>query len=317
MNTAKPAATWGAFFTCAGIWGSTFLFIAIGNDALPPVWAAMWRLALAALILFVIAAFRRQPLPRGAGLKYAAAYGALMYGMNFPLLYWGELTAPTGVSALMYATLPLTTPLMATAMGIERIQGLKVVGGGVAFVGVTVIFWQQLAVETSLWGMLSVLAAATIGGFGTIVLRRGPRQAPIPVNAVASAVGCVMCFAISFALGEPHPIPSTAREIIPVLYLTVLGSVVAFTLLAWLVNHWDPTNIAFIAVVNPVVAVTLGVLVRGEHIGPYLVAGALLVILGVILAVWSDRRTRAKALSAAAVPAPASASPGSGSTSPR
>jgi drug/metabolite transporter (DMT)-like permease len=295
MMPARPVAAWSAFFTCAAIWGSTFLFIAIGNDALPPVWGAMWRLALAAAILIAIARLRGQALPSGRALRFTVIYGILMYGINFPLLYWGELSAPSGVSAVMYATLPLTTPLMATAMGIERLQSLKLAGGAVAFVGVAVIFWQQLAGEVSFWHLAAVLAAATIAGFGTVVLKMGPRQAPIPVNGVASLVGCAMCFAISFLIREPHPIPSTAAQIIPVLYLSVMGSIVAFTLLAWLVNHWDPTNISFISVVNPVVAVTLGVIVRDEQVGASLLAGAAMVLAGVVMAAQSDRMARKKA----------------------
>jgi drug/metabolite transporter (DMT)-like permease len=125
MSTARPLATWSAFFACSGIWGSTFLFIAIGNDALPPVWGAMWRLALAAAILIPLALLRGQPLPSGRALRYAIAYGALAYGVNFPLLYWGQLSVPSGISAVLYATLPLTTPLMAAAVRIERLQGVS------------------------------------------------------------------------------------------------------------------------------------------------------------------------------------------------
>lgn len=295
----RPFAPWAAFFTCATIWGSTFLFIAIGNDALPPVWGAMWRLILAAAILIAIAAIRKQPLPSGRALRYAMAYGALTYGINFPLLYWGETSVPSGITAVLFATLPLTTPLMARAAGLERLQRLKLAGGAVAFVGVAVIFWRQLAGETEPLHMIGVLVGATVAGFATVVLKLGPRQPPIPANGVASLVGAAMCLAISFIVGEAHPVPSTYAQIVPVIYLAVLGSVVAFTLLAWLVNHWDPTNISFISVVNPVIAVSLGVAVRHEQIGATLLLGAVLVMAGVAMAAMSDRRARRRAATAA------------------
>jgi drug/metabolite transporter (DMT)-like permease len=295
IMSTRPLLPWLAFSACALIWGSTFLFIAIGNDALPPVWGATLRLALASAILFAIARWRRQPLPTGPALRAAVIYGTLMFGINFPLLYWGELSVPSGVTAVVFATLPLTTPLMARALGIERLHALKLLGGVIAFAGVAVIFWRQIAASVSVWPMAAVLVAATVAGLGTILLKKGPRQAPIPANAVASLTGCIVCFVISLAIHEPHPMPTTVAQIVPVLYLAVLGSVGAFTLLAWLVNHWDPTNISFISVVNPVVAVTLGLLVRNEQIGTALLFGALLVLAGVVLAALSDRmRARAQ-----------------------
>src|SRR5438132_14329678 len=103
--TAPPAAPqatlggkpWIAFAACGAIWGSTFLVISLGNDTLPPVWAATVRLVLAALLLggFVIA--RRQPWPRGDALRAAIGYGACQFGINFPLLYWGEKRVPSGL----------------------------------------------------------------------------------------------------------------------------------------------------------------------------------------------------------------------------
>jgi drug/metabolite transporter (DMT)-like permease len=293
--SARPFAPWMAFFTCSAIWGSTFLLIAIGNDALPPVWAAALRLVLAGTILLTIARLRGQLLPRGAALRAATAYG-VSYGVSFPLLYWGETLVPSGLTAVLFATLPLTTPLMARAFGLERLQGLKLAGGAIAFFGVTVIFWNELGGEVGVVPLLAVLAAAMTAGFGTIMLKRGPRQAPIPANGVASLLAGVICLGISFAVREPHPWPNTVAKLVPVLYLAILGSVIAFTLLAWLVNHWDATNISFISVVNPVIAVTLGVALRHEHIGPELLLGAGLVLLGVACAAISDRRAaRARA----------------------
>jgi drug/metabolite transporter (DMT)-like permease len=287
---APAGATWAAFVGCSLIWGSTFLVISFGNDTMPPVWGATLRLALAAAILFAIAWIRRLPLPRGAALRAAAAYGVFVFGINFPLLYWGQQWVPSGIAAVIFATLPLTTPLMARAMGIEKLHVLKLAGGAVALAGVATIFWRQIVGDVGLGPMLAVFGAATLAGMGTILLKRGPRQHPIPANAVGSLVGAGMCLAWSFVLAERHTVPTSAGQIVPILYLAVLGSVVAFTLLAWLVNHWDATNIAFISVANPVTAVTLGILVRHERLEAATLLGASLVLAGVLMAVQSDRR---------------------------
>ena len=115
MSAAAPRGTapWAAFAFCCSVWGSTFLFISIGNDTVPPFWAATLRLFMASLILFGGMAFRRIPRPRGAALRAAVGLGFFQFGLNFPLLYWGELTVPSSLSSIMFATIPLSSALMA------------------------------------------------------------------------------------------------------------------------------------------------------------------------------------------------------------
>ena len=87
---------WAAFAACGAIWGSTFLVISIGNDALAPVWAATLRLAAASLLLAAWTLLRGQRLPRGAALRAALGYGVAQFGVNLPLLYWGERVCSVG-----------------------------------------------------------------------------------------------------------------------------------------------------------------------------------------------------------------------------
>ena len=102
-----------AFASCTLIWGSTFLVISIGNDTVPPMWAGALRLAIAALVLLGIMVVRGRRLPTGPALRAAAAYGALTFGLNLPLLYWGETIVPSGLAAVVYATVPITATLVA------------------------------------------------------------------------------------------------------------------------------------------------------------------------------------------------------------
>src|SRR5262245_45944575 len=99
--TDGQAGSWAAFGACSLIWGSTFLVIGIGDEALPAVWAACVRLALASGLLLTITRLTRQRLPRGAGLRAAVTFGFFNFGVSFSLLYWGEKVVPTGMTAVV------------------------------------------------------------------------------------------------------------------------------------------------------------------------------------------------------------------------
>lgn len=278
-----PAAAWGAWTACSLIWGSTFLFISLGNDALAPVWAASLRLALAAVLLTLIARGLRHPFPRGRALRAALAYGFLQFGVNFPLLYWGEKTFPSGLTAVLFATIPLNTALTTAALRMERLTPLKLAGAGVALAGVALLCSDQLGGRVGLVPGLAIFAAATSAGASGVILKRGPRQSPLWSNAVGATVGLAVCLAVSIAAGEPHPLPVRFAAWFPVLYLTLAGSVGAFVLFAWLINHWPLTQVSFIGVVSPVIALLLGWLVRHEHLSLASLGGSGLVLVGVIL----------------------------------
>src|SRR5260221_12111324 len=107
------------FVACALIWGSTFLAIRFGNEAVPPLWAAAIRLAIASVLLFGITRIIGTPLPRGRALRGAALWGLFSLGVNLSLLYVGEQTVPSGISAVLFSTVPLSTALLSAAFGAQ------------------------------------------------------------------------------------------------------------------------------------------------------------------------------------------------------
>jgi len=272
------------FVACALIWGSTFLAIRLGNEATPPVWAATIRLALASVLLFLIAAIFRMPIPRGRALRGAALWGLFNLGVNLSLLYLGEQTVPSGISAVLFATVPLTTALLAAAFGVEPLVLGKLVAALIAIGGVAVIFAGELGVSVPFTGLLTVFCAASAAALANVLLKREPKQQVIPLNAVGTAVGAVVCLAASVALGEPHAIPTTAAAWLPILYLTVAGSLGAFVLFTWLVTHWSVSNASLLGVTVPIIAVILGGLVKGEQPAPLTYLGAAIVISAILIA---------------------------------
>jgi drug/metabolite transporter (DMT)-like permease len=282
-DSSGGAAAWLGFAACSAIWGSTFLAISFGNDALAPVWAATLRLALASVLLAAWTRARGKALPRGPALRAALGYGVTQFGINLPLLYWGETVVPSGLAAVVYGTIPLSSALMTGALGMERLTARKIGGALVAFAGVAALFSSSLRVHVSPLGFGAVLVGATAASLGTVLLKRGPRQDPFGANAVGSAIGAVMSGAISLAMGEPHALPTTFAAAWPLLYLTVAGSLGAYVIMAWLVNHWSVTRTAYVTVVVPVIALALGAAFRHERLTAASFVGAALVLAGLVV----------------------------------
>ena len=290
---------YAAFAGCVLIWGSTFLAIRFGNEATPPVWAATIRLVLASALLFLIARIFRMPLPRGAALQGAALFGFFNFGVNFALLYSGEKTVPSGIAAVLFATVPLSTALLAAGFRVERLAARKLIAAVVAIAGVAVIFAGELGIAVPFAGLLTVFGGATAAAMSGVMLKRAPRQAAIPANAIGAAVGAVVCLGVSLALGEDHTIPSTAAAWFPILYLTLAGSLGAFVLFAWLVAHWSVTNASLIGVTVPIIAVILGAIVKGEQPAPLTYVGAAIVISAVLVALRTPQSHAAPSRAAA------------------
>src|SRR5262249_17134187 len=135
-----PAGPWIAFAVCCAIWGSTFLFIRIGNDTLAPLWAVTLRLAIATVLFAGITAALRAPWPRGAQLSAAIAFGVVDFGVSLPLLYWGERRVPSGVAAVIFATVPLCAAIFARLFGLEPLRSRVVLASLAAIGGVALLF---------------------------------------------------------------------------------------------------------------------------------------------------------------------------------
>lgn len=273
-----------AFIACCLIWGSTFLAIRIGNQSLPPEWAATMRLTLATPLLALIVIARRDPWPRGKTLLGAVGFGAFNFGANLALLYWGERVVPSGIAAVLYATVPLSTALLAALFGVEHLNARKLVVAVVAIAGVATIFAGEMGHDVPFEGLLAVFFAATFASLSSIILKRYPQPSVFATNAVGAAAGALICFGASVLLGEDRAIPSTLPAIWPVIYLTLAGSLGAYVIFTWLVTHWSVTNASYIGVVVPVIAVILGAIVLQETRSAETYVGAVIVVAAVVVA---------------------------------
>ena len=275
---------YAAFVACCLIWGSTFLAIRVGNQSLPPEWAATLRLLLAAPLLTLVVLIRHDRWPRGEALKAAILFGVFNFGVNLGLLYWGERVVPSGIAAVLYATVPLSTAFIAAGLGVESLQRRKLIAAIVAIAGVATIFAGEMRLDVPFEGLVAVFGAATAASLSSVFLKRAPQPSVFSTNAIGAVAGAIICFAASVALGEDRAVPTTFAAWWPVVYLTLAGSLGAYVIWTWLVGHWSVTSASYVGVVVPVIAVILGAIFLQETRSPETYLGAVIVVAAVVVA---------------------------------
>jgi len=286
-RSVEPLVLAGFLFAVT-ILGANWVGVRFSNRELPPFWGAAVRFALAALILFAIVALRGIALPRGRALMGALLYGFAQYVVTFALIYWALVEVPAGMTSVVFATLPLWTVFLSSAVGFERLRAANVIGALVAIAGLAVIFSDQLTADVPLLRVGAVLASA-VAGAGTGVLVKGfPRTHPVATNAIGTAVGAAVLLALSAAIGEAWLVPQQVATIAAVGYL-VVATVIGFALLVWVILRWTPSAAAYGAVLGPIVTVILATLLAGETFGPGFFIGAAVVGVGVYIGALAAR----------------------------
>ncbi len=275
-----------------GIWGSTWLFIKIGLRDLPPFTFAGLRFVLASAILGSLILIRRARWPRTRSEWYLIAVsGLLQFTLNYGLVFWGEQYISSGLAAVLQSTFPLFGLVIAHFyLPSERMTTLKVVGVLLGVFGVAVIFSDQLTIAGSmaLLGSIALVLSAVFGSYSNVLVKAyGGKIDPQILAASQMVFGFVPLLAAGFATeGNPLRFNWTVSALLALMYLVIVGSVIAFALYYWLLRNMDVTNTMLIALVTPVVAVILGMMVLHEQLNWRLVAGTACIILGLGLIVW-------------------------------
>ena len=282
-------------FLC-GIWGSTWLFIKLGLEDLPPVTFAGIRFVIACAILVAWIRLRRMPIPKSRGdWILLATSGILAFGLNYGLVFWGEQYITSGLAALLQATLPAFGIVFAHFhLPAERLSWTKIAGVVLGVFGVGVVFSNQLAIagRQALAGSVALVLSAVFAAYSNVLVKAyGKHLDPAILAAGQMLFGLLLLLGIGIPLeGNPLNFRWSPMALIALLYLAVVGSVIAFLLYYWLLRNMDVTNSMLIALVTPVVAVILGMLVLDEEIGWRTLIGGATIMLGISLIV--VRRTR-------------------------
>jgi drug/metabolite transporter (DMT)-like permease len=282
------------------IWGSTWLFIKLGLADLPPFTFAGIRFLIASAILMSIIAMRGTRLPRkGRDWLLLTITGVIAFTFNYGLLFWGEQYISSGLAALLQSTTPAFGLVLAHFyLPGERITSAKVIGVLMGVSGVGVIFSNQLTVAgpRALAGSAALVLSAVCVAYSNVLVKaycRDIDSSIIATGQILIGFAPLLVIGISFE-GNPLKFHWTVMALVALFYLAIVGTVIAFLFYYWLVHHMDVTKTMLIALVTPVVAVTLGMLVLHEQMNWRTLAGGALIISGISLIVL--RRTRKQAV---------------------
>lgn len=278
------------------IWGSTWLFIKLGLADLPPLTFAAIRFFLATLILTAIILARGVRWPRGRNdWILIAVVGVLQFTLNYGLVFWGEQHIPSGLAAVLQSTFPAFGLVIAHFyLPHERITVLKVVGVLMGSIGIAIIFSDQLTVagRMALLGSIALVLSAFFGSYGNVLVKAYSQNIdPLVLAAGQMACGLIPLLTLGIATeGNPFRFHWTWSAAGSLAYLVVVGSVVAFALYYWLVRNMEVTKTMLIALVTPVTAVILGIVVLHEKLNWRLFAGGACIISGLGLIVFRKQQ---------------------------
>ena len=282
------------------VWGSTFLAIRIGVREVPPFLLAAMRFTTAGLLLFAWTAMRGERLPTVRQWMSASLLGLLIFVGDYGALFWAEKRVPSGVAAVMLATIPAFMALAEiTMLRTQRMTARLAVALLIGLGGVAVLVSRSLnvggaAIDTT--GALALIVASIGWAIASSLTRILPLPESKPMSAGAQMLtGGILLAAGSAALGEFRGFRAAA--ISPgawwaLGYLIVAGSLVGYTAYVWLIHHESPTRVGTYAYVNPVVAVMVGYYFGGEPLTSRTLLGTLLVLVSVVV-ITTAPRTRA------------------------
>ncbi len=277
-----------AFAAVYVIWGSTYFFIRVAIETMPPLLMVGVRYVVAGSVLLAITSRlpgREQDRIGRRQWRAAAITGALLLlGGNGGVAY-GEQFIPTGMTALVVATVPVWIAVFGALFLRGRLHGLAVVGLGLGLLGTVVLVAPRTGGGGDLGHMLLLLCSPLTWAIGSLYATRGalPRRPLVATGMEMLCGGVLLCLA-GLAIGEAgavHLERISMASWLSMLYLIVFGSLLAFTCYIWLLTQVPTTAVATYAYVNPLVAVLLGWAFLGEPVTAQTLVAAALIIAAV------------------------------------
>ncbi len=287
MKKRAPFLVWLLLST---IWGSTWLFIKVGLGDLPPFTFAGIRFLIAIVPILIYLMLKRTPLPREPrDWTLMIGTGLLTFALNYGLVFWGEQQISSGLTAILYTTMPLFGLLLAHwRIPEEPLTARKLIGVLAGLVGVGLIFSRQLqfAGPLALWGSAAIVLAALGTAVANVAIKlRAHHISPPLLTATQMISGLIPLLVVGLMTeGNPLNFHWTPLAWVSLFYLALVGSSLAFVLLYWLIKRMPVTRTQLIPILSTLLAVLLGWVFLGETLSWRTAVGGATILVGLWLA---------------------------------
>jgi drug/metabolite transporter (DMT)-like permease len=281
-------------------WGGTYLAMKIAIETIPPFIMGGTRFLTAGLLVYIWEIYKGQKLPEKSHWLYASLLGILMLLIGQGGIIWAQQYVPSGVAAIIFATVPLWMTLISwVCQGAQRPNNLVIFGLFLGFFGIVLQVKNSLLgvdVNSNHWvGYIVLILAAVSWAWGSVYSRvfRLPAS-PLMSIALQMLTGGTFYIVVSLLKGEWKQFEVLSISLGSMLslgYLILFGSIIGFGAYIWLLKVADPTMVSTYAYVNPVVAVFLGCTLAGEPLTLNDAVVAMLILTSVVIISRNYRRS--------------------------
>jgi drug/metabolite transporter (DMT)-like permease len=297
--TPSPARTWlPAYLANALMWGSSFAFTRVGLGALSPIQVTFWRLALGAVTLGALAAVLRVRLPRrGPVWRHLVVYAALQNAVPFTLFAFGLQHVPTVLAAIINAATPLSTlAFLIAVFPEEHPTARRVAGLLTGFVGILVVVGVWQSFPAAQWqGVAACVAAIACYGLAIPYARRhlaGAPEGPVAIATAQIGVAAVLVLPVMVVMGVQPVGAVTGGVVAAMVALGALSTGVAFVFNLHVIQRVGSATASTVTYLTPIVAGVIGYLAFGERLSWNEPVGAVVVVLGIVVAQGAPRLRR-------------------------
>jgi drug/metabolite transporter (DMT)-like permease len=278
------------YFTTVLIWGSTWLAITYQLGPVDPILSVAYRFTLASLLLLAFSALRKINLRFTARQHlFFGLQGALLFSLNYLLVYLAELRLTSGLVAVVFSMLVFLNILIGALVLGTPVRRNVLLGAMIGLVGISLVFLPELRAfslaDRGFVGLLISLGGTLLASMGNIAAAYNQREG-LPVvqtNAFGMGYGAILMFGIALLAGAPFRFEATPSYIASLAYLALFGSVVAFGAYLTLLGRIGADRAAYASLLFPLVALGFSTVFEGYRWSAAALVGVLLVLAGNLL----------------------------------